>query len=431
MYCLIYDPDNNNYLEFQNPVSVFQTNDVSRVKECLENALNYSGQHIVGFISYEASPAFDDAFVSHSLTDTPLICFGVFDSFDAINPTNNKQKSEFASWSPGVNEKEYKNSLAKIKHHIAEGDTYQVNYTFKLTSHFSGDPRQLFFSVQEHVQAEYAAYIELETQTILSFSPELFFTRDKGLLTSKPMKGTAPRGLTTAEDKRLARELAGSGKNQAENIMIVDMIRNDMGKVAQPGTVRVNSLFDVLRYPYVLQMTSTVESQADAPLAQVFYALFPCASITGAPKYRTMKIINDLEPTPRGIYTGTIGHIDPEGRARFNVAIRTLVMDKKTGIAEYGVGSGIVWDSEVESEYRECLVKANFLKQQEPDFQLLESLLWTEKDGFFLLKNHLERLADSADYFDYVCPLKKINVSLAEFQKSIPLSAAKIRLLLH
>ncbi len=431
MYCLIYDPDKGSYLEFKKPVSVFQTNDVSRVKECLKKALDYSGKQIVGFISYEASPAFDDAFTVHSLPGEPLICFGVFDSFDAITPAVSRQKPEFSTWFPSVNDKEYNKTITRIKHHIAEGDTYQVNYTFKLTSRFTGDPRQLFFQVQQQVQAEYAAYIELETHTILSFSPELFFTWDKGILTSKPMKGTAPRGLTTAEDKGLGQELARSGKNQAENVMIVDMIRNDMGRVAKPGSVNVASLFDVTRYPYVLQMTSTVESQADVPLFEVINALFPCASITGAPKYRTMKIINDLESKPRGVYTGTIGHITPEGKARFNVAIRTLLLDKKTGVVEYGVGSGIVWDSEAESEYRECLVKADFLKRQESNFQLLESLLWTENDGYYLLENHLERLADSAEYFDYVCPLVKIREYLEEFQTTIPLSSAKIRLLLN
>ena len=244
------------------------------------------------------------------------------------------------------------------------------------------------------------------------------------------MKGTAPRGLTLQEDMENMAKLADSKKNRAENIMIVDMIRNDMGRIAIPGSVKVPSRFDIERYPYVLQMTSSVESQVDTSIVNVFESLFPCGSITGAPKIRTMEIIKELETQPRGIYTGTIGHISPDGDARFNVAIRTLIINKSSGLVECGVGSGIVWDSDAESEYRECLLKSEFISRTRPDFQLLESLLWEQKTGYFLLNEHLDRLGDSAEYFGFPFNRSSLIKKLEGFQNSIVEEGAKIRVLL-
>ncbi len=433
MYCLIYEPDQNHYLEFKNPVSLYETREITQVLDYLNQVLERSDScnHIVGFLAYEASPAFDEAFVAHDADILPLLCFGVFDSFEIITLADINEQASFDPWEPSIQQDTYRESIRKIKHHITEGDTYQVNYTFKLNSLLKEDPKQMFFKVQNQVRAEYAAYIELDSQVICSFSPELFFTWDQGLLISKPMKGTAPRGLTLEEDKKNCFDLANCHKNQAENIMIVDMIRNDMGRVANTGSVKVTNRFTVEKYPYVLQMTSTVTSKADVPLVRVFEALFPCASITGAPKFSTMKIIKNLEPEPRGVYTGTIGYVSSAGKARFNVAIRTLVVDKKTGKTDYGVGGGIVWDSETDSEYEECLLKSQFLQRREPRFKLIESLLWNKKEGYYLLENHLDRLADSAEYFDFPFSEKSIRDALDTFQENIPLSAAKTRLLLN
>ena len=214
------------------------------------------------------------------------------------------------------------------------------------------------------------------------------------------MKGTTSRGRTTAEDQAQSEWLRHSAKNRAENVMIVDMIRNDLGRIANIGSVSVPQLFEVERYPTLWQMTSTVTAQTDASLTEVFAALFPSASITGAPKVSTMKIIADLESTPRKIYTGSIGYISPQGQAKFNVAIRTALIDREHQRAEYGVGGGIIWDSTSTDEYSEAMLKAQVLTQHPHPFSLLETILWTPREGFFLRQKHIERVLDSADYFD-------------------------------
>ncbi|NJK62248.1 MAG: hypothetical protein HC921_05770 [Synechococcaceae cyanobacterium SM2_3_1] len=215
----------------------------------------------------------------------------------------------------------------------------------------------------------------------------------------RPMKGTMARGLSPSQDLLQMQRLRNSLKDQAENLMIVDMIRNDLGRISTVGTIRVNSLFEVEKYPTLWQMTSSIQATTDANWIKALQALFPCASITGAPKISTMNIISQLESAPRKIYTGTIGLITPDQRSQFNVAIRTVLYDRKFGIAEYGVGGGIVWDSQARDEYRECSVKAQVLTRRRPDFSLLETLLWTSEEGFFLLDLHLQRLKSSSDYF--------------------------------
>ncbi|HEX5807598.1 MAG TPA: chorismate-binding protein, partial [Anaerolineales bacterium] len=219
-------------------------------------------------------------------------------------------------------------------------------------------------------------------------------------ITCRPMKGTTQRGRTAAEDHQRAEWLRRSPKNLAENVMIVDMVRNDLGRIAEIGTVRVPELFRTERYPTLWQMTSTVTARTSASIAEIFTALFPCASITGAPKVSTMQIIAELETTPRGIYTGSIGYISPERKAKFNVAIRTAAIDPESQTVEYGVGGGIVWDSTSRDEYDEALLKARVLMEPPPAFSLIETMLWTPEEGFFLGEKHLRRLLDSADYFD-------------------------------
>ncbi len=226
------------------------------------------------------------------------------------------------------------------------------------------------------------------------------------------MKGTAHRGFWPARDQALARQLHDCPKNRAENAMIVDMIRNDMGRIACPGSIHVEEPFAVERYPTVLQMTSTVSSRTGATLPEVFAAMFPCASITGAPKVRTMQIIRQLESEPRGVYTGAIGMVQPGGRARFNVAIRTVVIDKENGLAEYGVGGGIVWDSRPCEEYAECRTKAAVLTAHFPPFDLLETLRFDPGTGYNLLQEHLDRLAASATYFGYRLDIALVRAEL-------------------
>ncbi len=249
-------------------------------------------------------------------------------------------------------------------------------------------------------------------------------------LASYPMKGTAPRGLTQEDDQGQADGLYDSEKNRAENLMIVDMVRNDMGRVAASGSVKVPSLFSIEKYPTLWQMTSKVTAQTKESLVGILGALFPPASITGAPKARTMHIISELETTPRGLYTGCIGYLSPGRQAQFNVAIRTAVIDKKKKEALYGVGGGIVWDSDDEQELEECRTKALVLTRESPDFSLVESILWTLDDGYFLLDEHLDRLESSAQYCDFTLDRQRILQKLQEITHTFSSSAYKVRLLM-
>jgi para-aminobenzoate synthetase/4-amino-4-deoxychorismate lyase len=247
---------------------------------------------------------------------------------------------------------------------------------------------------------------------------------------SRPMKGTAPRGRTLDEDRAQMEWLYHSEKNRAENVMIVDMIRNDLGRIAEIGSVQVPQLFEIERYPTVLQMTSTVTAQTDAPFTQIMSALFPCASITGAPKVGTMKFIAELETTPRGVYTGAIGYLTPERVAQFNVAIRTVTIDRERQQAEYGVGGGIVWDSDAADEYRECEIKTRVLTSSPIEFELLEALLWTPEDGYFLLDRHVARLKDTAEYFGFPFDRAALIDRLEEVRRSLPAVDHKVRVAL-
>ena len=254
---------------------------------------------------------------------------------------------------------EYSDRFAAIKRHLGLGNAYQINYTVRMHAEKPVEPWDLFSRMA--VGAPHAAYIDGQRFAIASASPELFFQLDDDRLVCRPMKGTTRRGLTKAEDEALRRELHDSAKNRAENLMITDMVRNDLGRVARFGSVEAPTLFGIEEYPTVWQMTSTVTARTGASVVEIFRALFPCASVTGAPKVSSMAIIAELEDTPREIYTGAIGFIGPGRQSRFNVAIRTALIDKITGEALYGVGGGIVWDSDLDEEFRECQYKARVL----------------------------------------------------------------------
>jgi para-aminobenzoate synthetase/4-amino-4-deoxychorismate lyase len=257
----------------------------------------------------------------------------------------------------------------------------------------------------------------------------MFFQLDGNTIACRPMKGTAQRGRTTIEDHEQSEWLKNSEKNRAENVMIVDMIRNDLGKIADVGSVRVPHLFETERYPTLWQMTSTVTAKTNASLTEIFTALFPCGSITGAPKISTMKIITELEDSPRKLYTGTIGYISPRRKASFNVAIRTLLIDKQSQLAEYGVGGGVVWDSSSTDEYAEALLKAQILVQPAHPFSLLETLLWTLEEGFFLREKHLARMLDSAAYFDIPITKEKLEDYLKQISSEF-FTPQRVRILL-
>jgi|ERR1043165_3244534 para-aminobenzoate synthetase/4-amino-4-deoxychorismate lyase len=388
-----------------------------------------AGSYVAVMLSYEAAPAFDSVFSVHEPSDFPLAWAASFSSTSEIQGAGPSITAN--SWAPRVARDEYDNAVTRIRELIAAGDTYQVNYSFPVTSNFNGDHFAWYQSLCLAQGTEYSAYIDLGRYKILCLSPELFFKRDGNHVVTKPMKGTIRRGRWTQEDRDLAYWLKHSTKDRAENVMIVDLLRNDLGKVSVTGSVRVSSLFDVERFETVWQMTSTVEStlRDGTSFPQLMQALFPCGSITGAPKIRTMQIIRELERFPRGAYTGAIGLLQPGGDCVFNVAIRTVVIDTESHQATFGVGGGIVIDSTAEREYEECLVKSRFLHSTPVEFQLFESIL-LEDGEYFLLAEHLKRLRDSAEYFSFSFSGTRINADLERIAADNQCASFKVRLVL-
>jgi para-aminobenzoate synthetase / 4-amino-4-deoxychorismate lyase len=412
---LVHCPSEKRWLRFARPLEIVSARSPAEVMPALRHieaqALTRR-LYAAGYLAYEAAPAFDTALqVRSSSPALPLAWFGLYEQAEPIElPEPDTGPTAWRSagrpmdlierWRPTVTREEYERAIHAIKDHIAAGRTYQVNYTYRLRAPFGGDPWTFFLHLARK-QSSYAAYLDLGRWVICSASPELFFQLDSETVLSRPMKGTAPRGKMLPEDQANIAWLHHSEKNRAENVMIVDMVRNDLGRIAQVGSVQVPQLFEVERYSTVLQMTSTVTAQTAVPFTEIVRALFPCASITGAPKVSAMRIIADLETTPRGVYTGAIGYLTPDRRAQFNVAIRTVTLDRAAGQAEYGVGGGIVWDSDAADEYRECEIKTRVLTSPPLEFELLEALLWTPTGGYFLLDQHTARLRDSADYFGF------------------------------
>lgn len=429
---LVVLQDGGRWLRFIDPVRVVVARRPSEVAPALrtvETAVARDRLYAAGFLGYEAGAAFGLA--THNLpTDAPpLLWFGLYERPQVIAPPEPAATGyTLGAWRPSLSESAYSKAIARIKAHIARGESYQVNFTFPLHAPFSGDPWPFFVDLVRAQQATYTAYLDLGRYIICSASPELFLRLDRDCVTARPMKGTTKRGRTLDEDQERVAWLQQSEKNRAENVMIVDMIRNDLGRIAVVGSVNVPTLFHVERYPTVLQMTSAVAARSDAPLSAILAATFPSASVTGAPKVRTMQIIQALEQGPRGVYTGAIGFVAPGRRAQLNVAIRTVVVDRVQGVARYDVGSGVVWDSVPEEEYAECLLKARVLTEKRPSFALLESLLWTPEEGYFLLDYHLARLGASAAYFSYAADLGAIHACLEQFAATLT-AAAKVRLL--
>lgn len=427
---IVYDAKQETWLLFQHPIALYSTHQMQQVVGMLrdvETQAQTMALWAVGWVSYEASPAFDPTLVVKS-SDFPLLWFGLYSAPEPITLNCLPPPSLTAPpWEPSLAPVEYHQAIAQIKHQIRQGNTYQVNYTYRLRSQ-GWEPLALFRQLIDAQPGHYGALIQTPEWSLCCASPELFFSQDGNELVSRPMKGTMPRGLADEGDRGNARQLQDSEKNRAENVMIVDMVRNDMARIADLGSVQVTSLFEIEQYPTVWQMTSTVRCTTQAGMAEIFGALFPPASITGAPKARTMQIIAELETTPRKIYTGTIGFIAPQRRSQFNVAIRTVLIDSQTQQAEYGVGGGIVWDSTVASELAESRTKARILTQASPMFSLLESLRWTPEEGFFLLDQHLQRLGRSARYFAYSIDLEALRYQLLTATQPLAAQPHKIQL---
>ena len=427
-------PNEDNWdLTLTSPSDVLVAHIPADVLDLIEvaEAASLHGCHVAMMLTYEAAPAFDRALQTHSArSSVPLAWAAVFPQASTDIEVA-AAAYETSNWTAAISRDEYQSAVQRILQSIADGHTYQVNYSFPLTATFSGDPFSFYVDLMRAQGAQYSAFLDLGDFQILSLSPELFFERNGSRVKTKPMKGTIGRGRWTAEDQDLAERLRQSKKDQAENVMIVDLLRNDLGKVSKTGTVSVTSLFELERFETLWQMTSTVESTLNdgVGLVELLSALFPCGSITGAPKISTMKIINQLEPFPRGVYTGAIGLLRPGGDCIFNVAIRTLQLESKSGVMTFGVGGGVTTDSTAEREYDECLVKSAFLEKRALSFQLLETML-LEDGEFFLLDRHLARLTDSADFFGFEFLTEELTATLQRLAVEHNHGRWKVRLLL-
>ncbi len=394
------------------------------------------GYYLAGFLTYEAGYLLES-----TLPDPPdglLAWFGVYarpQIWDHHQPVPAPRPTPLQSLVSRLHftlqPEEYKQTIQAIQQFIRDGDIYQLNFTAPFHFTLTVPPLKLYRTLRTQQPTPYQAVIHLPDRLILSFSPELFFAVQGKHISAQPMKGTHPRGRFLEEDEQFAQFLQQDRKNQAENLMIADLIRNDLNRVCVPGSVKVTRPLIVERYPTVLQMTTRIEGKLSptASWEAIFRALFPCGSITGAPKIRAMQIIHQLEKYPRGVYTGAIGYLSPEGEAQFSVAIRTLEFEGNRG--KMGSGSGIVWDSRAESEYAECQLKARFLHQQRPEFQLLETMRW-EAGTIPLLPLHLNRLKASAHYFQYPFHAEALTVALHALGEQLnPENIYRIRLLLN
>ena len=390
---------------FTQPIKELKTRDVAEVADLLAQVESYQeqGYYVVGYVSYEAAPAFEEKLAVHKapLLAEYLLYFTVHDSVETSPiPLAYDEVDLPSNWQEVTSAEDYEKAIAQIHHHLRQGDTYQVNYTVQLKQDLSANPFAIYNRMVVEQEAGYNAYVEHDEIAVISMSPELFFEQNDRELTTRPMKGTTRRGVTDQEDLEQASWLKQDPKNRSENMMIVDLLRNDMNRISEVGSEHVERLCQAEQYSTVWQMTSTIKSRlrADVDLVEIFRSLFPCGSITGAPKIATMEIIKYLEPQPRGVYCGTIGFLLPNGRRIFNVAIRTIQLYKEQAI--YGVGGGITWDSTWESEYREVHQKAAVLYRKQARFQLITTGKISQKNLLFE-DQHLERLRTASRYFAF------------------------------
>lgn len=385
------------------------------------------GLWVGGFVAYESAPGLDPSLAVRSrppddpFGELPLAWFTLFERREDVAPLAppaSEPPDADSPWRPSIDRVAYDLAIGRIRELIEAGETYQVNFTLRLRARIAGDARGFYRDLALAQRGAFAAYLDLGRYRVLSASPELFFRIDGDRITTRPMKGTAPRGRWLAEDEEAAARLVASTKDRAENAMIVDLLRNDLGRIARPGSVETTRMFEPERYETVWQLTSTVAADLvpGTPLVDVFAALFPSGSVTGAPKVRTMAIVRDVEDSPRGVYCGAIGYLSPSGsnepRANFSVAIRTVVADAEGGTAEYGVGGGITFDSAADREYEEVLAKARVLTAARPPFELFETLRHDPEGGLRHLPEHLERLEASARYFGFRVDLEAATAAL-------------------
>ena len=421
------------WLNFENPIDTVTVWELDQVEAALERAEaeTTNGRWVVGLLSYDAGPAFDPAVTSQRDDDTPLLAYGIFETpSESEGPQD--APFEISEWTPDQDLEQYSASIAAVRELIRDGETYQVNYTVRRNATFWGSAEGLFAALSRAQRADHDAFLHFGSHALCSPTPELFFIREQNdegsfTITSKPMKGTRPRHFDPERDQQIATDLVTSLKDRAENVMIVDMVRNDLGRIAQTGSVNVPKLLEIETYPTVHTMTSTVEALTAANLVDTLKAMYPVASITGAPKYRTTEIIADLEATPRGAYCGSAFVLDPSGRWEFNVVIRSVWLDLLEGTGTYGVGGGIVWDSEATNEWEETEHKSRVLTRAGKPLKLLETMAWTPDGGVSLRQQHINRLLEAGDHFNIHVDMDRVMDLLNSVRSDTPL---KLRLLI-
>lgn len=415
---------------FKSPVKTIECHDIDSIDKTLNEIDKLKNQYpyAYGYIAYEVGYSFEERLknlIRHDHEDS-LIRFNFYDESSVkIFKTKNidfsqakeiliSNKQQIENYYLNIKYNDYKNNIEKIKDLIAKGDTYQVNYTLKSHFDFKEDIIDLFLQLLFNQSASYTALINDDNNFVISISPELFFSTREKTITSKPMKGTIKRGLNIEDDNIQKRSLLSSAKDRSENIMIVDLLRNDLGKISEFGSVIADPIFEIEKYETVFQMTSTVKAQLlDNSFKSIIKNIFPCGSITGAPKIRTMGIIKELESEERGIYTGTIGIINNH-ECTFNIPIRTVTINKKKKEGTLGIGGGIVWDSDPILEYKEAELKGRFLSQPVKYFELIETIL-IDKGELFLFDYHLNRLKASAEYFLFYLDIEKVRKEIIQY----------------
>lgn len=444
---------------FCDPIKILKTNNYTEVHKLLKEIDDLANDYwLAGYVSYEIAYGLEERLyksIQPSLKcNGNLIWFGVFEKpfrFDHVKKAwepslknnkhfpyqqykkKNKKQMPHNSYTFSIEYKTYEKKIRAIKRLIARGETYQVNFTFDATVKANMSAIELYTALREHQKTPFCSYLNTGEEYILSFSPELFFKRDKGNIYVKPMKGTAPRGRWDEEDRTLRKYLKCDEKNRSENIMIVDLLRNDLGKICETRSIKPRLLFNVETHPTLHQMTSTIKGmlKPSHSYSDIFAAIFPSGSVTGAPKIRTMEIIHALEEGKRGVYCGAIGFISPREKAVFSVPIRTLQKKSNSKHWTYRVGSGIVWDSSTQEEWQECKTKCQFLTTERlPKFELFETVLWNKR--LIYIEDHMKRLKKSAHFFNYPFFVDKANHLLKEINKTVKdKTRQKVRLFLN
>jgi para-aminobenzoate synthetase/4-amino-4-deoxychorismate lyase len=429
---------------FEGPSAVIEAFEASAVTPALDEMERRlaAGAHLAGFFAYELGYVLEPRLgaLLPQQRDVPLLWFGVFDApamldhagVDQLLGLDREGQCRISDFDVTMAREDYRSRFGRVKSLIAAGDIYQLNLTFKARFDYKGPAKALYARLREKQPVAHAALIETPDFAVISASPELFLEIDAGKALTRPMKGTARRGVTLEQDRELAQWLHDDPKSRAENLMIVDLMRNDLGRVCETGSVTVSDLFTVETFETLHQMTSGVRGtlRGDVDLAQLAASVLPPGSVTGAPKLRAVEIIRELEAEPRGVYTGAIGMFGPDGAARFNVAIRTLTLFPD-GRGEIGIGSGVVQDSQADDEYDECLLKMKFLSHPPRSFQLIETMRFDSGQGVYLLDRHLERLGRSAAYFGYPFDRAEVACLIEREVEGLAAGPHRVRLLLN